>query len=94
MLDNPSLNQSPIQVRRALISVFDKTNVVELAQVLHSLGIEILSTGGTARALRAANVPVTDVSDYTQFPEIMDGRVKIINPLIDGGILGIRDQHS
>ena len=94
MLDNPSLNQSPIQVRRALLSVFDKTNVVELAQVLHSLGIEILSTGGTARALRAANVPVTDVSDYTQFPEIMDGRVKTINPLIEGGILGLRDQHS
>ncbi|MBT4055230.1 MAG: bifunctional phosphoribosylaminoimidazolecarboxamide formyltransferase/IMP cyclohydrolase, partial [Candidatus Marinimicrobia bacterium] len=94
MLDNPSLNQSPIQVRRALISVFDKTNVVELAQVLHSLGIEILSTGGTAKALRAASVPVTDVSDYTHFPEIMDGRVKTINPLIEGGILGLRDQHS
>ena len=94
MLDNPSLNQSPIQVRRALISVFDKTNVVELAQVLHSQGIEILSTGGTAKALRAANVSVIDVSDYTQFPEIMDGRVKTINPLIEGGILGLRDQHS
>ena len=87
MLDNPSLNQSPIQVKRALISVFDKTNVVELAQVLHSQGIEILSTGGTAKALRAANVPVTNVSDYTQFPEIMDGRVKTINPLVVGGIL-------
>jgi phosphoribosylaminoimidazolecarboxamide formyltransferase/IMP cyclohydrolase len=94
MLDNPSLNQSPIQVRRALISVFDKTNVVELAQALHNLGIEILSTGGTAKALRNTNIPVTDVSDYTQFPEIMDGRVKTINPLIEGGILGLRDQHS
>ena len=94
MLDNPSLNQSPIQVMRALISVFDKTNVVELAQALNSLGIEILSTGGTAKALRSANVPVSDVSDYTQFPEIMDGRVKTINPLIEGGILGLRDQHS
>jgi len=94
MLDNPSLNQSPIQVRRALISVFDKTKVVELAQALHNLGIEILSTGGTAKALRTANVAVTDVSDYTQFPEIMDGRVKTINPLIEGGILGLRDQHS
>ena len=94
MLDNPSLNQSPIQVRRALISVFDKTKVVELAQALHNLGIEILSTGGTAKALRSVNVAVTDVSDYTQFPEIMDGRVKTINPLIEGGILGLRDQHS
>ena len=94
MLDNPLLNQSPIQVKRALISVFDKTNVVELAQALNSLGIEILSTGGTAKALRSANVPVSDVSDYTQFPEIMDGRVKTINPLIEGGILGLRDQHS
>ena len=94
MLDSPSLNQSPIQVRRALISVFDKTKVVELAQALHNLGIEILSTGGTAKALRTANVAVTDVGDYTQFPEIMDGRVKTINPLIEGGILGLRDQHS
>ena len=94
MLDSPSLNQSPIQVRRALLSVFDKTKVVELAQALHNLGIEILSTGGTARALRTANVAVTDVGDYTQFPEIMDGRVKTINPLIEGGILGLRDQHS
>ena len=94
MLDNPLLNRSPIQVKRALISVFDKTNVVELAQALNSLGIEILSTGGTAKALRSANVPVSDVSDYTQFPEIMDGRVKTINPLIEGGILGLRDQHS
>jgi len=94
MLDNPSLNQSPIQVKRALISVFDKTNVVELAQAFNSFGIEILSTGGTAKVLRSASVPVTDVSDYTRFPEIMDGRVKTLNPLIEGGILGLRDQHS
>ena len=86
MLDNPSLSLVPIQVKRALISVFDKTNVVELAQALSNLGIEILSTGGTAKVLRSASVPVTDVSDYTQFPEIMDGRVKTINPLIGGGI--------
>ena len=94
MLDNPSLNQSPIQVKRALISVFDKTNVVELAQAFNSFGIEILSTGGTASVLKSASVPVTDVSDYTRFPEIMDGRVKTLNPLIEGGILGLRDQHS
>ena len=94
MLDNLSLNQSPIQVKRALISVFDKTSVVELAQALNNFGIEILSTGGTSKTLRGANIPITDVSDYTKFPEIMDGRVKTINPLIEGGILGLRDQHS
>ena len=94
MLDNPTLNQNPIKINRTLISVFDKTGVVELAQTLHNLGIAILSTGGTSKTLRDANIPVTDVSDYTQFPEIMDGRVKTINPLVEGGILGLRDKHS
>ena len=94
MLDNPTLNQSPIKIRRALISVFDKTGVVDMAKSLVGLGVEILSTGGTAKVLRKANIPVIDVSDYTQFPEIMGGRVKTINPLIEGGILGLRDQHS
>ena len=94
MLDNPTLNQNPIKINRALISVFDKTGVVEFAQILHELGVEILSTGGTAKALRAANIPIIDVSDYTHFPEIMDGRVKTINPLVEGGILGLRDKHS
>ena len=88
------INQNPIKITRALISVFDKTGVVELAQSLHNYGIEILSTGGTAKVLREANIPVTDVSDYTKFPEIMDGRVKTINPLVEGGILGLRDKHS
>jgi len=94
MLDNPILNQNSIKVNRALISVFNKTGVAELAKSLHELGVEILSTGGTAKALRNANVPVSDVSDYTQFPEIMDGRIKTINPLIGGGILGLRDKHT
>ena len=94
MLDNPTLNQSPIKIRRALISVFDKTGVVDMANSLVDLGVENLSTGGTAKVLRKSNIPVTDVSDYTQFPEIMGGRVKTINPLIEGGILGLRDQHS
>ena len=94
MIDNPNLNQNPIKINRALISVFDKTGVVELAQSLKKLGVEILSTGGTAKVLREANIPVTDVSDYTKFPEIMDGRVKTINPLIEGGILGLRDKHA
>ena len=94
MLNNPTLNRRPIKVKRALISVFDKTGAVELAQSLNDFGIEILSTGGTAKALHGANIPVTDVSDYTKFPEIMDGRVKTINPLVEGGILGLRDKHD
>ncbi|MBT4177603.1 MAG: bifunctional phosphoribosylaminoimidazolecarboxamide formyltransferase/IMP cyclohydrolase [Candidatus Marinimicrobia bacterium] len=88
------INQNPIKINRALISVFDKTGVVGLAQSLTNFGVEILSTGGTAKALREANIPVTDVSDYTKFPEIMDGRVKTINPLVEGGILGLRDKHA
>ena len=94
MLNNLTLNQDPIKIRRALISVFDKTGVVELAQTLKNIDVEILSTGGTAKVLRDAKVSVTDVSDYTGFPEIMDGRVKTLSPLIEGGILGLRDKHS
>ncbi|MDP6275810.1 MAG: bifunctional phosphoribosylaminoimidazolecarboxamide formyltransferase/IMP cyclohydrolase [Candidatus Marinimicrobia bacterium] len=94
MLDNPILNKNPIKINRALLSVFNKTGVTELAKSLHELGVEILSTGGTAKILRNANVPVTDVSNYTQFPEIMDGRIKTINPLVEGGILGLRDKHA
>ncbi len=94
MIKNPTINQNPVKIKRALISVFDKTEVVELAQSLHNLGVEILSTGGTSKVLREANIPVAYVSDYTNFPEIMDGRVKTLNPLIEGGILGLRDKHS
>ena len=94
MLDNPTLNQIPIQIKRAIISVYDKTEIIEFARSLNNLGVELLTTGGTAKTLRAADITLTDVSDYTQFPEIMDGRVKTINPLIEGGILGLRDQHA
>jgi len=94
LLNTPALNQKPIKVERALISVFNKLDVVELAQTLNNFGIEILSAGGTAKVLRGANIPVIDVSKYTHFPEIMDGRIKTINPLIEGGILGLRDLHS
>ena len=93
MIKNPTLNKKPIHVNRALLSVFDKEGIVELAQLLVKKNIEILSTGGTAKTLRKNNIPVIDVSDYTSFPEIMDGRVKTINPLVEGGILGLRDQH-
>ena len=78
-------------VKRALISLSDKTGVVEFAQALVDLGVEILSTGGTAKLLADANVPVIEVADYTGFPEMLDGRVKTLHPKIHGGILGRRD---
>jgi len=75
---------------KALISVTDKAGIVELARELVQLGFEILSTGGTAKALGAAGLPVTEVSAYTGFPEILDGRVKTLQPKIHGGLLGRR----
>lgn len=77
-------------IRRALISVSDKTGVVDLGRFLAGRGIEILSTGGTAEALRSAGVAVVEVADYTGFPEIMDGRVKTLQPKIHGGLLALR----
>ena len=74
-------------IERALVSVSDKTGVVELCKQLAQGGVTILSTGGTARALRDAGMPVTDVSEYTGSPEIMDGRVKTLHPRVHGGIL-------
>ena len=79
-----------LTVKRALLSVSDKRGLVPFAQALAALGVEILSTGGTARALRDAGVGVIDVSDKTGFPEIMDGRVKTLHPVIHGGLLGRR----
>lgn len=77
-------------IKRALISVSDKTGVLAFAQALEKRGVEILSTGGTAKLLQENGVKVTEVSDYTKFPEMMDGRVKTLHPLIHGGILGRR----
>ena len=77
-------------VKRALISVSDKTGVVEFAKTLASKGVEILSTGGTAKLLRDNDITVTDVADYTGFPEMMDGRVKTLHPKVHGAILGRR----
>ncbi len=77
-------------IKRALISVSDKSGVAEFARQLHGLGVEILSTGGTAKLLADAGIPVIEVSDYTGFPEMMDGRVKTLHPKIHGGILGRR----
>jgi len=77
-------------IKRALISVSDKQGVLEFSRSLHELGVEILSTGGTAKLLAAEGVAVTEVSDYTGFPEMMDGRVKTLHPKVHGGILGRR----
>ncbi len=77
-------------ISRALISVSDKSGIVEFAQALHQRGVEILSTGGTAKLLAEQNIPVTEVSAHTGFPEMMDGRVKTLHPKIHGGILGRR----
>lgn len=74
-----------------MISVSDKTGVVDLARGLHELGVEVISTGGTAKALGEAGVPVTPISDVTGFPEILDGRVKTLHPKVHGGLLGRRD---
>ncbi len=83
-----------IKITRALISVSDKTGVVDLARALSVKGIEILSTGGTAKLLATEGIPVKEVSEHTGFPEIMDGRVKTLHPKIHGGILGRRGQDD
>jgi phosphoribosylaminoimidazolecarboxamide formyltransferase / IMP cyclohydrolase len=80
-----------VSIARALISVSDKTGLVEFGRALAEMGVEILSTGGTAKALSDAGVPVVEVADRTGFPEIMDGRVKTLHPTIHGGLLGRRD---
>src|SRR5687767_12646660 len=79
------------KIHRALISVSDKTGVVDFARELKNFGVEIISTGGTAKTLREAGIDARDVSDVTGFPEMMDGRVKTLHPKIHGGLLGIRD---
>jgi phosphoribosylaminoimidazolecarboxamide formyltransferase/IMP cyclohydrolase len=78
-------------LRRALLSVSDKTGLIDLATVLNARGVELLSTGGTAKAIRDAGLPVKDVSEITNFPEMMDGRVKTLHPMVHGGLLALRD---
>lgn len=79
------------KIERAIISVTDKSGIVEFAKSLSVFSVQILSTGGTARALREGGISVTDISDYTGFPEMMDGRVKTLHPKVHGGLLGLRD---
>lgn len=79
------------KIAKAIISVTDKSGITTFAKELSELGVEILSTGGTARVLREAGIDVTDISDYTGFPEMMDGRVKTLHPKVHGGLLALRD---
>ena len=83
-----------MSIKRALISVSDKSGIAEFAKSLSLLNIEIVSTGGTAKLLQANNIPVTEVSDFTSYPEMMDGRVKTLNPKIHGGILARRGKDE
>lgn len=79
-----------MKIQRALLSVSDKTGIVDFARQLHELGVQILSTGGTARILQSENIPVTEISQYTGSPEILDGRVKTLHPKVHGGLLYLR----
>ena len=89
---NPKSHSIPdiVEVKRALISVSDKTGIIEFAKALDNMGIELVSTGGTAKAIAEAGIAVRDVSDLTGFPEIMDGRVKTLHPAVHGGLLAVR----
>jgi phosphoribosylaminoimidazolecarboxamide formyltransferase/IMP cyclohydrolase len=90
---NPVSAPAPTNVvlKRALLSVSDKTGLVELGQALAARGVDLVSTGGTAKALRDAGLAVRDISDLTGFPEMMDGRVKTLHPMVHGGLLAVRD---
>jgi phosphoribosylaminoimidazolecarboxamide formyltransferase/IMP cyclohydrolase len=79
------------KINRAIISLSDKTGITDFARDLQRFGVEILSTGGTAKTLRESGLTIMDVSEYTGFPEMLDGRVKTLHPKIHGGLLGIRD---
>src|ERR1700681_112441 len=85
------MNDHPRRVTRALLSVSDKSGLIEFARALAAHGIDLVSTGGTAKAIAAAGLKVRDVSELTGFPEMMDGRVKTLHPKVHGGLLAIRD---
>src|SRR5690606_5025130 len=83
-----------IPVRRALLSVSDKTGLVDFARALAARGVELISTGGTARALAEAGLAIREVSEWTGVPEMMDGRVKTLHPKVHGGLLALRDEPA
>src|ERR671939_1968532 len=86
------MTDHPRRVTRALLSVSDKTGLIEFAKALAAHDVELVSTGGTAKAIAAAGLKVKDVSDLTGFPEMMDGRVKTLHPKVHGGLLAVRDE--
>ncbi|MDO9062216.1 MAG: bifunctional phosphoribosylaminoimidazolecarboxamide formyltransferase/IMP cyclohydrolase, partial [Bradyrhizobium sp.] len=88
------MTDQPRRVTRALLSVSDKTGLIEFARALAGHGIELVSTGGTAKAIAAAGLAVKDVSELTGFPEMMDGRVKTLHPNVHGGLLALRDDDE
>src|SRR5919107_2734539 len=88
------MTMSDVKISRALLSVSDKTGLAELGRALARHGVELVSTGGTAKALRDAGLEVRDVSDLTGFPEMMDGRVKTLHPKVHGGLLAVRDNPA
>src|SRR3954462_12063359 len=88
------MSMSVRRIARALLSVTDKTGIAEFARSLSGLGVELVSTGGTARLLRESGITVKDISDLTGFPEMLDGRVKTLHPKVHGGILHIRDNQQ
>src|SRR6202167_3483526 len=97
MIDHSIDSASPADlrpIRRALLCGTDKTGLVEFARVVSSFGVDLVSTGGTARALRDAGLPVRDISDLTGFPEMLDGRVKTLHPKVHGGILHVRENEQ
>ncbi len=93
---SPAMIKDPkaVKIKRALLSVSDKKGLVEFAQKLNGFGIEILSTGGTAKSIKEAGIDVKDVAEHTGFPEMMDGRVKTLHPKVHGGILSRRDNET
>src|SRR6202045_5542620 len=88
------MTDHPRRVTRALLSVSDKSGLTEFARALWAHGVDLISTGGTAKALAAAGLKVRDVSDLTGFPEMMDGRLKTLHPKVHGGLLAMRDNRE
>src|SRR5829696_9236771 len=88
------MNEGLKTIRRALLSVSDKSGLIEFARELRRFEVDLISTGGTAKALREAGIEVRDISEITGFPEMMDGRIKTLHPRIHGGLLALRDNAS
>src|SRR5262249_25448213 len=83
--------QDLVKIKRALLSVSDKSGLLDFAKSLVAHGVELISTGGTAKAIKDAGLPVKDISEVTGFPEMLDGRVKTLHPVVHGGLLSLRD---